>query len=822
MHVSEEAVYSAMRENRFCFYLQPDVNLKTGKIVSAEVVAKYIDAEGRQIPLNEFLDTVDEREAVVGLDYFICRRVCIFLAERINKKLSVMCISVHLSSLHFHNQETACELHAIASEYHIPPELLGFKISEPILSEDYTKAKQLANQLRSYGHPALIGEQNNEGIYVSQPILPEEFWNTFERQQGKYPASEPSVSSGPEQKAYKSSGIHKLFQFRSKQYLLTIILSAVFLGICITAVLNTNRRMTQQEFTRMVTETLNAYTDGQRENTLKEIEGVTSTLDSLAVLIQRNDDPDFIDAYLMALNEDNSEIDYQYSTEADYNSMFESGENRENDSDTMERLKQGETVVTDITRSSRLGDIYCIGIGVPVIKEGKFIGAVRGIIHAEELVSTDLYDPAQGEIVAAFLTDSDSVILPIRDEKGRGVGEQFLKRLNTYGIEDKILAEIKEAFSLKDLHARSIRLGLFDSTPYYISITGLKYNDWHLVVCLKADRASAHLQYVVRTTVYGILALLVAVLLVTSILIISGGKLQKKFTLEEQRYLLLERFSDTVLFDYDFIHDTIRFTSNAFKFLRIHDLLQVNFLGKLNQIYIYAGDLAAINTLLGGKLEDLSGELRVRLMRPNVDEFFWCLVQYQYLYEKGELASIIGKITDIDEQMRHENYLLRMSETDGLTGLLNKTASEKQVMEKLKYSRQGTLFVMDVDNFKQINDRYGHAAGDRALEFIGQCLQSTFRKNDILGRIGGDELLVYVDGFSNHEFSKKKTELLAKHLEENGNTGVSSCSISIGTAYFPSDGNNYQDLFHAADQAMYTAKKRGIGQLCIFEEICGK
>lgn len=654
-------------------------------------------------------------------------------------------------------------------------------------------------------------------IHKSEQVIQDD---CMERQDGTY--SQP-CSAGPEggdgREARKERQAPSSNHRRTKTFFIIISLCALFLGICITAVLDSTRNTMHREFIRMVTETLNAYTNGQRENTLKEIDGVTSTIQSLAVLIQENDNPDFINTYLMALNKETPDIIYQYNTKADYDRMFETGQFREKDIDTMRRLKLGETVVTDIVRSERLKGTSYIGIGVPVMKNGTFIGAVRGIIRAEELTATDLYDPAQGEISAVFLTDSESRILPVRDGAAGGAGEVLLERMEEHGIEEAIRTELRTAFMSDDLQAHSIRVGVFDGSPYYLSITGLKYNDWHLVVCLKADQAAGHFQYFVKHTRYSIIGLLLAVIVASSILVFFGKKLQKKFAMDEKRYLLLERFSDTVLFDYDCLHDTIRFTSNVSKLLRVHDLRQSGFLSHIDQIYVYAGDQETVRQLLGGKFIEDSGQLKVRLMRPDTDDYFWCLAQYQYLYEKEKLSSIIGKITDIDDLMRHEDYLLKMSETDGLTGLLNKTATENQVAERLTQAEEGILFIMDVDGFKQVNDRYGHPTGDRTLRFIGECIRRAFDGGDTLGRIGGDEMLVFVEHVSSREFAAMKAELLSGYLKSGTKENLPYCSMSIGAARFPADGGTCQELFHAADQAMYAAKKSGNMQFCMFEDM---
>lgn len=96
---------------------------------------------------------------------------------------------------------------------------------------------------------------------------------------------------------------------------------------------------------------------------------------------------------------------------------------------------------------------------------------------------------------------------------------------------------------------------------------------------------------------------------------------QKRLSSEERRYLLLEQFSDTVLFDYDIAKDTIRFTSNAEKLFLIHDLVQSSFLKNFDQSYIYAADAMAFRQMLSGDYSQR--EARIRLLNPESRQYFW-------------------------------------------------------------------------------------------------------------------------------------------------------------------------------------------------------
>ncbi|MFR8336602.1 MAG: GGDEF domain-containing protein [Eisenbergiella massiliensis] len=155
-----------------------------------------------------------------------------------------------------------------------------------------------------------------------------------------------------------------------------------------------------------------------------------------------------------------------------------------------------------------------------------------------------------------------------------------------------------------------------------------------------------------------------------------------------------------------------------------------------------------------------------------------------------------------------------MSETDGLTGLRNKLATEVEIRRRLQEECIGLLFMIDLDNFKLVNDSYGHAGGDEALCFVGSCLQKVFRADDVIGRIGGDEWMVFLNSTNSRELAGKKAELLMQHLKLGMEQGIPPLSVSIGISRCPEDGSQFVDLFNAADRAMYEAKRKGKNCYC--------
>lgn len=157
------------------------------------------------------------------------------------------------------------------------------------------------------------------------------------------------------------------------------------------------------------------------------------------------------------------------------------------------------------------------------------------------------------------------------------------------------------------------------------------------------------------------------------------------------------------------------------------------------------------------------------------------------------------------------------SRQDLLTGLLNKLTFEtdtKEALKKKKDGMYGALFIFDFDNFKKVNDNYGHLAGDEALKSFGNILTRSFRAYDIIGRVGGDEFMVYMPDLPEanvnraDEIANEVLDELKKVVLSNGATGF-SCSIGIGTSKEPID---FESLYKVADRGLYIAKENGKAQ----------
>lgn len=186
---------------------------------------------------------------------------------------------------------------------------------------------------------------------------------------------------------------------------------------------------------------------------------------------------------------------------------------------------------------------------------------------------------------------------------------------------------------------------------------------------------------------------------------------------------------------------------------------------------------------------------------------------HSFVYgDGGKPYSVIGKLVDISLETAEKEKLILESRTDGLTGLNNATTAKELIAKELEERAadgNAALLFLDFDDFKNINDTFGHLAGDQVLSSFGESLRRTFRNTDIIGRMGGDEFAVYLKDVPSGDFIRGRCRLLRELIQKKA--GDIPVSFSIGVA-FAGDGATFDRLFRMADDALYRAKRKGGGQ----------
>lgn len=188
----------------------------------------------------------------------------------------------------------------------------------------------------------------------------------------------------------------------------------------------------------------------------------------------------------------------------------------------------------------------------------------------------------------------------------------------------------------------------------------------------------------------------------------------------------------------------------------------------------------------------------------------------------GEINGIIAVINDVTNEHLLRLELEQRSRTDPLTGLNNKSAVQDLVALMLQKSggERCSLLLIDIDDFKAINDTYGHAMGDRVLSTVGGLIKNSLSGSDFAGRVGGDEFMVFLadtpTAASACDFAEKLEEAVLTTFGSEYRIG--RLSLSIGVAVFPDDGNTFMNLYKAADHALYSVKRSGKGSWKLFSE----
>jgi diguanylate cyclase (GGDEF)-like protein/PAS domain S-box-containing protein len=188
----------------------------------------------------------------------------------------------------------------------------------------------------------------------------------------------------------------------------------------------------------------------------------------------------------------------------------------------------------------------------------------------------------------------------------------------------------------------------------------------------------------------------------------------------------------------------------------------------------------------------------------------------------GNSRKIIGMRLDITERKDAEQSIRQAGQHDALTGLPNRMLLFEYADHMLAAAhRSGTrvaILFIDLDRFKEINDTYGHEAGDAVLREVAQRLSASIRKGDIAGRLGGDEFLVILGQVTDEFRTASVAEDMLVRLNKPHRIGKLELAItpSIGIAIFPADGDNTETLVRHADHAMYAAKERGRSRVQFF------
>lgn len=199
------------------------------------------------------------------------------------------------------------------------------------------------------------------------------------------------------------------------------------------------------------------------------------------------------------------------------------------------------------------------------------------------------------------------------------------------------------------------------------------------------------------------------------------------------------------------------------------------------------------------------------MISENGSSYHWMRIDaYIFFSQEDKCVHMFIYRKNIDKEKKQAIQ----AQTDEMTGLLNKMATERQIEQLIADNpgRKYALFFIDIDNFKQVNDRFGHRFGDHCIRCFASIVRRNFREGDVIGRIGGDEFAVFAPmSDAGIRWVHKRAQILVSELNTVCEDGTNSwhMSASMGVSISPENGRDFNSLYESADRALYETKKRG-------------
>jgi diguanylate cyclase (GGDEF)-like protein len=292
-------------------------------------------------------------------------------------------------------------------------------------------------------------------------------------------------------------------------------------------------------------------------------------------------------------------------------------------------------------------------------------------------------------------------------------------------------------------------------------------------------------------------------------------RMQERLMLEGERYRIASELSMDILFEYDIKEDEMLYT-DKYREMFGRPARQPSYCRnrESRREYVYPDDwgifLEYCNKLTAG-CTIIEAQFRVK---NSVNVFIWCQFMGRTICDENKNAlKVIGKIVNIDSQKRQLEALEYKATRDPLTGVYNKEVTIKKIDKFISGNSKGlhALMFLDFDNYKKINDNYGHLAGDKVLAYMIKRIKGFLSEGESIGRIGGDEFIIFAGNANSAKEIRDKAEALLSVLRTGyaGDDLTIPVTASIGIALYPQDGLHYEQLVQHADKAMYKVKEHG-------------
>ena len=470
----------------------------------------------------------------------------------------------------------------------------------------------------------------------------------------------------------------------------------------------------------------------------------------------------------------------------------------------------------------------CLAIAVPFKTKTGQKGVLAGFFSYAIMLKIFSIPVFSGQSYF-YIVSGDGNILLFNKNKGNAL----------YNID--VYDYIEKSSGMKNISLRQMKVDMIKEQPGSVTLDGvegkklfsyapMKIKDWNLIFVLPYSYIKNQ-QLRISILVYAFLAAVAFAVLVFAFVIYAIVKKSQAIKKDNERLTIASNQAQTLIYEYNMADGRVDFSGDT-QFLLGTDKksFPVDFIRAQYYPRIHPDDKGVYErirkSMQEGK-ENTSVEFRYRDFSDN---YFWVrMIGSSIFGEDLKPKQFIGSITNVNSQVLHEQELRDIADRDKLSSLLNKAAFERNARDYLARDgrdRKSALIIVDLDNFKEVNDKLGHMTGDLAIKDAAKKISLIFSERDFLGRFGGDEFCVLMRFDSGLEKEtvlkviKSKAADLTRFLKEDYTSEGQSVGVtaSVGIAVAPFSGSSYDDLFAKADQALYDVKQRGKDGYKISEE----
>lgn len=544
--------------------------------------------------------------------------------------------------------------------------------------------------------------------------------------------------------------------------------------------------------------------------------------------------------HLQQLSKRLKEMDHLPDIEAilaDYKTIFRSVEIIDADGnraygDTLDiELKQGgvfDSIIFDkknVIYSKKINEENeeeSIGLCVPLEQSGGVTGVLIGTIAVSEI--NELMDSwGYTDEDCAFVINIQGNCMSSGEKFKKVLGEKttnYFTCLSNSDLEGEIssISKFERAFLEGDpFPIRYSYVGKEYIGEFYPS----NYGNWYIGFIERADNFH---QKRVSFSGKTIALLVITFVLWMGVLVFTLYAIYQKVYLqtELERYTIVHNLKQSIIFEMQFSPRRLEFFGDTKEMFGVENVVlngeEVFDLYK----YVHEDDQSVRGRLhhFYDEEEDsvFTAEIRIK---NGVDSYGWYRISGTVIKDRhlGTNLKFVAKIENADQQIAEEKDLVQRAENDLLTGILNKKTMEEKVsvaLKEIKGNNHCIFFMVDLDNFKNVNDKLGHIYGDKAIVDTAHLLTELFPNNAYVGRLGGDEFAVCAiyDAFDKESmmsYIKKKADKICevnRRTYMNGNISV-DISSSVGIAIAPDSEQNFETVYKMADSALYRSKNGG-------------